>query len=133
VAFFDSSEELYTYVGGVLRAAGAHPVAGAALAAADVDVVLELREPDAMFTLRMREPVEVCEGHADAAPDIVVTTSADIIDRYFRGEYNLAVGLAAGKVQAVGSVDTLLSLAQMVSPVFPMYRRMVAPKDRVRA
>jgi hypothetical protein len=54
---------------------------------------------------------------------------ADIADKYWRGEYNLAVGLAKGQVKAKGPVNKILKLVPVTKPLFPMYKDLVAEKD----
>jgi hypothetical protein len=54
---------------------------------------------------------------------------ADIADKYWRGEYNLAVGLAKGQVKAKGPVNKILKLVPLTKPLFPMYRELVSEKD----
>jgi hypothetical protein len=58
---------------------------------------------------------------------------SDIADKYWRGEYNLAVGLAKGKVKAKGPVNKILKLVPLTKPLFPMYRELTAAKDRTAA
>jgi len=132
MAFFDSTAEVYEYIGGVLRAARDHPVAGPSLEAAGVVVQLRLTDPDAVMTLRFRRPLEIRPGADDPEAELVVSMPADVADRYWRGDYNIAVGVSRGKVRAAGSLDTLFELASRCAPMFPTYRRMVAEKDRLR-
>ena len=54
---------------------------------------------------------------------------ADTGDKFWRGEYNLAVGLAKGEVKAKGPVNKILKLVPLTKPLFPMYREIVAEKD----
>ena len=54
---------------------------------------------------------------------------ADTADKFWRGKYNLAVGLAKGEVKAKGSVNKILKLVPLTKPLFPVYRDLIAPKD----
>jgi hypothetical protein len=47
----------------------------------------------------------------------------------WRGDYNLAVGLAKGEVKAKGPVNKILKLVPLTKPLFPMYREAIAEKD----
>ena len=54
---------------------------------------------------------------------------ADIADKYWRGEDNVAVGLAKGQVKAKGPVTTILKMVPLTKPLFPVYKQLVAEKD----
>ena len=54
---------------------------------------------------------------------------ADLADKYWRGEYNVAVGLAKGQVKAKGPVNKILKLVPLTKPLFPMYKDLVSEKD----
>jgi hypothetical protein len=129
MAYFRDADELYHYVGGAFRAAGEHPTVGADLARAGFVLQLYYSEPEASLTVRLEDPIVVVEGGDAPDADVVLRMPADIADRFWRGEYNLAVGLSRGKVKARGPVEQLLGLIPSTKPLFPMYRTMVAVKD----
>jgi putative sterol carrier protein len=131
--FFNDASDVYEYVGGVFRAAAAHPEVGPQLAAAGITMQVYYTDPDASLTVRMHDPMTVEDGGDDPGADIVLRMPSDIADRYWRGEYNLAVGLAKGKVKARGPVNKLLKLVPLTKPLFPMYREMVATKESTPA
>jgi hypothetical protein len=58
-----------------------------------------------------------------------MSMAADIANKYWRGEYNVAVGLAKGQVKAKGPVTTILKMVPLTKPLFPMYKEMCAEKD----
>ena len=127
--FFDSAEEVYQYVGGVFRAARDHPEVGPRLSSAGVVMQVYYKDPDASLTIRMEDPMVVDDGGDDPNADVKLYMPSDIADRYWRGEYNLAVGLAKGKVKARGPVNKILKLVPLTKPLFPMYRDLVSEKD----
>jgi putative sterol carrier protein len=130
MSFFRDADEVYEYIGGVFRAAAEHPEAGPALAAASMTMQVYYSDPDCSLTVRMHEPrLTVNEGGDDQAADVKLTMPADIADRFWRGEYNLAVGMAKGKVKAKGPVNKILRLVPLTKPLFPIYREMIACKD----
>jgi len=132
MSYFESADEVYKYVGGVFRAAGEHPDVGPKMAAADVVLQIYYTDPEAALTVRFTEPgVEVVEGGEDPDADVKMTMSADIANKYWRGEYNMAVGLAKGHVKAKGPVNKILKIVPLTKPLFPMYKRLVAEKDGV--
>lgn len=130
VAFFRDADEVYEYVGGVIRTALDHPQVGPRLAAADLVVQLYLTEPDASMTVRMTEPMVVEDAGDDPRPDVVLRMRADQLDRFWRGDYNLAIALKRGKLEVEGEVERFLAIVPEVRPLFPRYRQWIARKDR---
>lgn len=128
--YFADEEEVYTYIGGAMRTAMDHPQVGPRLLAADLVVQVHLSEPSASLTIRMHDPMTVEEGGDDPEADVVVAMAADIADRFWRGDYNLAVGIKREKVRAEGDVAALLRILPELRPLFARYRLMVARKDR---
>jgi putative sterol carrier protein len=131
MAYFDDANEVYHYLGGVFRAADAHPLVGPRLRASELTFRIDYSNPTATLTIRMLPGgIEIIEGPTDIRPDVRLAMSADNGDRFWRGEYNAAVGLALGEVRARGPVSKLLSLLPLAKPVFPLYQEMIAAKDR---
>lgn len=133
LAYFADDQEVYKYLGGVFRAAGEDPEVGPKLKAAGITLQLHYTEPDAQLTVKFDEPMEVVEGDTDEKPDVHLYMRSDDADKFWRGEYNLAVGLSKGDVRAKGPVNKILKLVPLAKPLFPMYRERTAEKDRAAA
>ncbi len=130
MGYFANPEEVYTYIGGVFVAAADHPTQGPKLAAAGISMQLHYTDPECDLTVLFHEPrLEIIEGAADGPVDIDLYMRADDAHRFWRGEYNLAVGLAKGQVKAKGPVSKILKLAGLTKPLFPMYRDLTDAKD----
>ena len=130
MAYFRDADEAYKYLGGVFRAADDHPEVGPKLRASGITLRLEYSNPIAVLTVRLTEPhIEIIEGETDIEPDVKLAMSADTANKYWRGEYNVAVGLAKGEVKAKGPVTTILRLVPATKPLYPMYKELVADKD----
>ena len=127
--FFDNADEVYKYVGGVFRAAADHPDVGPKMAAADITLQIYYSDPESALTIRFKEPkLAVEDGGDDTQADVKLFMPADIADKYWRGEYNLAVGLAKGQVKAKGPVNKILKLVPVTKPLFPLYKEMTDEK-----
>jgi hypothetical protein len=127
--YFADANEVDKYIGGVFRIAGDHPEVGPKLKAADIVMRVLYTEPDVEMNVVFRDPVQVVSGPLDQTPDVTLAMPADIADKFWRGDYNLAVGLAKGQVKAKGPVNKILKLVPLTKPLFPMYRELVAEKD----
>ena len=128
--FFSSPEEVYEYIGGVFRAAAEHPEVGPKMAAADITLQMYYADPPSKLTVRFQEPkLTVEDDSEDTDADVKLYMPADLADKYWRGEYNLAVGLAKGQVKAKGPVNKILKLVPLTRPLFPIYKDNIAAKD----
>lgn len=127
--YYNNAEEIYKYLGGVFRAANDVEV-GTKLKAADISLQVYYTEPDAAMTVSLKEPtIEVVDGGDDEDADVKLYMPADIGNKFWRGEYNLGVGLAKGQVKAKGPVNKILKLVPLTKALFPVYRELVAEKD----
>ncbi|MCW3041662.1 MAG: hypothetical protein JWM31_3567 [Solirubrobacterales bacterium] len=127
--FFKDADDVYKYLGGVFQKAAETEV-GPKMAAADIDLTIYYTDPESVMTITMHgENIEVHIGEEREDADVKLFMPADIGDKYWRGEYNLAVGLAKGHVKAKGPVNKILKLVPLTKPLFPMYRERVAEKD----
>ena len=132
MSFFKDDAEVYQYLGKVFTVANDVEGVGSALREADIVLRLDYSNPTASLTVILKEPaIEVIEGDSDLTPDVRMSMSADHGNQFWRGEYNVAVGLAKGQVKAKGPVTKILKLIPAAKPVFPIYRELVSEKDAV--
>lgn len=129
MGFFNDADEVDEYIGGVFRDAGNHPESGPKLRAANIVMRVIYTDPDCEVTIAFRPDYQVIAGRTHVEPDITLLMRGDTADKFWRGEYNLAVGLAKGQVKAKGPVNKILKLVPLTKPLFPMYREKVAKKD----
>ncbi|HEY3605515.1 MAG TPA: hypothetical protein VGL04_12650 [Sporichthyaceae bacterium] len=128
--YFADANEVDKYIGGVFRLAADHPEVGEKMKAANLVMRVLYTDPDVEMNVIMRDPMQVVAGPVEEAADVTLAMPADIADKFWRGEYNLAVGLAKGQVKAKGPVNKILKLVPLTKPLFPMYRELVAEKDK---
>lgn len=129
MGYFTCPEEIDKYIGEMFRVASSHPEVGPKMKAAEVTLQIVYLDPECELNVRFHDPMEVNLGPWTHDADITLTMKADIADRYWRGKYNLAVGLAKGEVKAKGPVNKILKLVPLTKPLFPVYRELVAAKD----
>ena len=133
MGYFKDAEEVDKYIGEMFRQASGHPQVGPKMKAAQIDMKVVYEDPNCEMTVRFNDPMEVNFGPATNEPDVTLMMTADTADKFWRGKYNLAVGLAKGEVKAKGSVNKILKLVPLTKPLFPVYRDLVAPKDAEEA
>jgi hypothetical protein len=131
--YFTDEAEVYKYIGGVFRLAAEHPEIGPKMRAANITMQVNYTDPDSSLTIRFNDPMEVVDGGQEDAADVRLWMPADIAHRYWRGEYNLAVGLAKGQVKAKGPVNKILKLVPLTKPLFPIYKDLTNEKEQAGA
>lgn len=129
MGYFKDLEDVDRHVGEVFRVAADHPKSGPKLRGADIVMRVLYTDPDCEITVRFVEEMETIAGPTDVEPDITLMMRGDTADQFWRGNYNLAVGLAKGEVKAKGPVNKILKLVPLTKPLFPLYREIVAAKD----
>jgi hypothetical protein len=129
MGYFKDADEVYQYIGGVFRQAGEDPEVGPKLRAANITMQLNYTDPASTLTVKFQEPYEVVDGGVDENADVRMSMPADIAHKYWRGEYNFAVGLAKGQVKAKGPINKILKLVPITKPLFPLYKEMTDKKD----
>ena len=129
MAFFADANEVDKYIGGVFRAAAKHPDSGPKFRAANLVMKVVYTDPDVEMNILCRDPMEVVLGPVPDEADVTLVMRADIADMFWRGDYNLAVGMAKGQVKAKGPVNKILKLVPLTKPLFPVYNDLIAQKD----
>lgn len=129
MGFFKDQAELDEYIGGVFRDAGEHAESGPKLKGANIVMRVIYTDPDCEMTMIFRSDYQVIAGPTDVKPDVTLLMRGDTADQFWRGDYNLAIGLAKGQVKAKGPVNKILKLVPLTKPLFPMYREKIAAKD----
>ncbi|WP_131785712.1 hypothetical protein [Protofrankia symbiont of Coriaria ruscifolia] len=129
MAFFANADEMDKYIGEMFRLAGDHPEVGDKMKAANIVMRVEYSDPDCVVTVAFQDPIRVESGETGLVPDITLIIRADIANQFWRGEYNLAVGLAKGQIKAKGPINKILKLVPLTKPLFPVYRDLVKDKD----
>ena len=60
----------------------------------------------------------------DWEPEVKMTMSSEIANRYFQGEENIAMAIARRRIKTSGDARKALRLVPVTKPVFPLYREM---------
>jgi hypothetical protein len=122
MATLTSTDDVYTYIGGIFREALADPVLGPQLAASGVVLRLDYRHPDAVLV------VDFPGGTVHLGPDgelpkanITLSMETELAHQYWLGRVNAAAALAKGQARAKGSIPKILKLAALAKPLFPRY------------
>ncbi len=122
MSVFSSDAEVYDCIGGMFAEALTAPGIGEELAASGVVLLLEMTEPDSSITIDMANR-QVVNGPSDAVePTMRLRATADVAHGYWMGDVNVGVAIARGRIRVRGAVPTLIKLAAIAKPLFPLYR-----------
>jgi hypothetical protein len=132
--FFKNADEVDEYMCGIFRDAGNHPEISPKVRAANLVLQLILTDPDCELTVAFREDYQVIFGPTDLKPDVTLLMPGDIADQFWRGDYNLALGIfnreVKAKIKVAGPVKKLINeLVPLAEPLRPLYWEKVAKKD----
>jgi hypothetical protein len=119
---FADAAELHRSVGAILRLASEHPVVGLRLAAAETVLRIVVTDPDCELTVALDGTHRVVPGPDGPPCDVQLLISGDHLDGFWRGDYDIVRGLAAGEVLATGRVSRVLKILPAFRPFFPVYR-----------
>ena len=128
MAFFEDMTEIDQYIGEMFRLAAEDEAVGPKFRKANIIMRVLYSEPEGELTVRFTDDMETIIGPCDVKPDITMMMRGDTADQFWRGDYNLAVGLAKGEVKAKGPVNKILKLVPLTKPLFPVYRDLVSGK-----
>lgn len=125
---FTSADAVHDAIGGVFTEALAAEDVGDELAGSGVVLQLRLTGPDAVVTVDMPNRA-VYRDESGPTPTMVLRTTADVAHEYWLGNVNVGVAVARGTIRVKGSVPTLVRLAGVVKPLFPLYRARMGVTD----
>jgi hypothetical protein len=132
MSYFQSSQEFYGYVGGLIEELLGDEQLGPTFSAESMVVRFEHTEPDATVTviLRRGELGSAHFGPSDIDPDVTMSMPADIAHRFWLGRVNVPVALVRGDIDASGEIERLLRLVSLTSPAFSRYRTRLLADNR---
>ena len=132
MAYFSDAEEVYRFMGTLLRNLSDDAELAPSLRRANTIVQYRLARPDAVITSRLieGEPDQVDCGETTLDPEVVMSMDADVAHRFWLGQVSPTVALARGLMKAKGPVAKILRLVPLVQPVFPRYQRMLEEAGR---
>ncbi len=119
---FKNTEELYRVMGALFERLRSEPEISEKLAAGDLVVQFQYRDPDGVATIDLtRQPIEFEFGESSREPDVRMTSSADVAHQFWLGRLNVPRAIATRKIIARGSVPKALKLLPAVKPAFDIY------------
>lgn len=100
----------------------------------DAETPQRFEFPDVDLVVNITYASEIRDGHhlrwewsdeVDWKPAVGMKMNADVANRYFQGEENVAMAIARRRIKTSGDVKKALSLIPITKPIFARYRELV--------
>ncbi|MBF6619524.1 MAG: hypothetical protein ITG02_04775 [Patulibacter sp.] len=132
---FSNADDVHASLGRLLQELAADAEFAPRLMVLDTVLQFRFRKPDAIVTLTLRgeDAPAVALGQLPEgaeAPEIVVTLDADVAHALWRGQHNVAVGLARGTIQAKGETTRIVELLRLTDEIAPRYDQLLRGAGR---
>jgi hypothetical protein len=130
--FFADAEELYRFVGRLLRDLSDDPELGPLFRKANTIVQYRTTNPDAVITAKLLdgESGQVDFGETELQPQVTMWMEADQAHLFWLGKVRPTLALAKGDMQARGPVAKILKLVPLARSGFDRYVKMLEDAGR---
>ena len=132
---FKSTDEFRAVIDEAFTLMSTDPEIGPKLRDAEVPQRFEFADMDLVVNITYAPEVTAGQNlrwewsdDVDWEPDVKMKMSADVANRYFQGEENVAMAIARRRIKTSGNVKKALALMPIVKGVFPQYRQMLEEK-----
>jgi hypothetical protein len=132
VAYFRDADDVYSFIGELMKELAADEQLGPMFRRANTIVQYETHDPESLITVKLIDGEEsrVDCGETSLEPEVTMTMAADIAHRFWLGKVSPTVALARGQMKAKGPVAKILKLVPLVKPAFPRYVQMIEDAGR---
>lgn len=132
---FSTADDVHASLGRLLQELAADAEFAPRLMVLDTVLQFRFRNPDTLATLTLRgdDAPSVVLGplpEGAEAPEIVVTLDVDVAHALWRGQHNVAVGLARGTIQAKGETTRIVELLRLTDEIAPRYDQLLRAAGR---
>lgn len=132
---FSTADDVHASLGQLLQELAADAEFAPRLMVLDTVLQFRFRNPDTLATLTLRgdDAPSVVLGplpEGAEAPEIVVTLDVDVAHALWRGQHNVAVGLARGTIQAKGETTRIVELLRLTDEIAPRYDQLLRAAGR---
>jgi hypothetical protein len=132
---FSTADDVHASLGRLLQELAADAEFAPRLMVLDTVLQFRFRNPDTLATLTLRgdDAPSVVLGplpEGAEAPEIVVTLDVDVAHALWRGQHNVAVGLARGTIQAKGETTRIVELLRLTDEIAPRYDQLLRTAGR---
>jgi hypothetical protein len=127
---FKSSDEFREVIDRVFRLMSDDPEMGPQLREAETPQRFEFPDVDMVVNIAAGDGspdnlVWEWSDDIDWEPEVEMTMSSEVANRYFQGKENVAMAIARRRIKTSGNVKKALALIPITKPVYKQYRDML--------
>ncbi len=132
MAQFTDAAEFKRVFAQIFQLMNDHPKIGRTLRDAKAPHRFEISDYNEVFSVTYAPPDDEGAGRFlqwgwesdgfSPEPKIIMKMTSQVANRFFQGKENIALAIATGRVKLRGPIATILTLAPVTKPVYPVYR-----------
>lgn len=122
MAYFESTEQLRSVLGGFFTSMASHAEISPKLLASQLVIRFNYDEPRLSITVDCSgDAIAVLIDDSTRRPEVEMTMKADIAHRFWLGKLNLLTALTRKQIVAKGPIPKVLKLLPVIKPAYALY------------
>lgn len=122
MSVFETPDQLYGCIGGLLDKMGTDPDVLAELQNLRLKVKFIFNDPESSIFLAVKDGTHsICCGEARQEPDIELAMSGDVAHYFWMGEINVMQAITKQQIVASGSLGKIMKLVPLIKAAIKLY------------
>ncbi|MBD69908.1 hypothetical protein CMK21_07280 [Candidatus Poribacteria bacterium] len=122
MSVFETPDQLYGCVGGLLNKMGEDPIALAELQSLKLKVKFIFHEPESSIFLTVEDGTHsIYYGETCQKPDIELAMSGDVAHYFWMGEVNVMQAITKQQIVASGPLGKIMKLVPLIKAAIKLY------------
>jgi len=130
VGVYKTADDLYEYMSQIFALAFQTEGLGAKLNATGTQLKLNLDDPDSTIAIDFGKGIVQCGSDITIDVDVDLFMSADVAHKFWLGKVNVPLAMAKKQIKVKGSVQKVLKLAPLMSPLHSQYEQILRDAGR---
>ena len=127
---YKSADDLYKYMSQIFALAFETEGLGEKLNGTGIQLKLNLDDPESAIAIDFGQSIVQCGTDITMDVDVDLFMSADTAHRFWLGKVNVPLAMAKKQIKVKGSVQKVLKLAPMMSPLHSQYEQILRDAGR---
>jgi hypothetical protein len=119
---FETTDQLYTCIGGLFDRMKSHPQTQDVLKTLELTVRFAFTNPAASMTLVVRSGEQaIHHGEYDEKPDVELAMTGDVAHHFWMGEINVMEAITKRQIVPIGSLSKIMMLVPVIKAAIKIY------------
>ncbi len=127
---YKTADDLYEYMSQIFALAFQTEGLGEKLNATGTQLKLNLEDPDSAIAIDFGKGIVQCGSDITIDVDVDLFMSADVAHKFWLGKVNVPLAMAKKQIKVKGSVQKVLKLAPLMSPLHSQYEQILRDAGR---